>query len=218
MTYWDWLDLELGQYLDSLDRRVREAYRAAYSVLEREHRKGQEERQHDLDTATDEEDITLNREILSYEEGRWADQTEALAAMALALLASLNKSFLDEQKNRMNKMHPPAPNGYKGKSQLLKQVAEYGARFGVNLETIDGFETVREVELARHCCLHNEGVLTEDYEAQTKQRVVGDRGNIDMTPETLDLFIRELSEFADSLSDQMREVRKREKLKEKNEQ
>jgi hypothetical protein len=110
MTYWDWLDLELGQYLDSLDRRVREAYRAAYSVLEREHRKGQEERQHDLGTATDEEDITLNREILSYEEGRWADQTEALAAMALALLASLNKSFLDEQKNRMNKMHPPAPN------------------------------------------------------------------------------------------------------------
>jgi hypothetical protein len=216
MVDWDWLDIELGRYKDSLDRRVREAYLAAHSVLEREHRQGQEKLQHDLDKAADEEDMAFNRDIVTYEEGRWTDQTEALAAMALALLASLNKSFLDEQKNQMNRTHPPAPKGYGGKSVLLKQVAEYKARFRLDLEKIDGFDALREVELARHCCLHGGGALTKDYETQTKQRLVGERGDIDMTPKTLDLLIRELSEFADSLSSQMREIRKREKMKEKN--
>jgi hypothetical protein len=208
----DWfhfLELDVEHYKSSLHRRIREAYLAAYSVLEREHRKGQEQTEQYLDAATDEEDISLYEGILSYEEDRWADQTEALAAMALALLASLNKSFLDEQKNLMNKTHPPAPNGYKGKSQLLKQVTEYEARFGLNLDKIDEFETVREVELARHCCLHKESHLTEDYRTQTKQRLVGNRGDIDMKPGALDLFIEELSKFADSLFSQMQGIRTR---------
>jgi len=33
-------------------------------------------------------------------------------------------------------------------------VTEYNARFGVDLEQIECFETVREVELAHNCCVH----------------------------------------------------------------
>jgi hypothetical protein len=119
--------------------------------------------------------------------------------MALALLASLTKSLLDEQKGRnLNKTHPPDPKDYgrKGQPQLLKQIAEYKARFNVDLEKLDCFETVRgEVELARNCCLHREGVPTDDYLKLTKKRLLDERDNISITPEQLDSFIDELSCF-----------------------
>src|SRR5215467_454187 len=135
MVEWiDWLDFELGDYRDSLYHRVRAAYLAAYSVLEREHRQGQEKVQHDLDSATDEEEIAFYDGVLRYEEDRWNYQRQALAAMAMALLASLNKSFLDEQKSRMDRTHPPSPKGYRGASQVARQIEEYKARFGVDLE------------------------------------------------------------------------------------
>ena len=84
------------------------------------------------------------------------EQTEALAAMALALLATLMKDFLKEQKRQMDKTHPPDAKGYPGKSELLRRVSEYKARFNIDLQKIEGFETVREVELARNCCLITE--------------------------------------------------------------
>jgi hypothetical protein len=209
VDYVDWLDFELGEYQDSLDHCVRQAYVAAYSVLEGEYRKASEQLQQDLRKTNDGSDIEFSRDIIQYEEDRWMEQTEALAAMALALLASLNKWFLDLQKKRTTTTHPPNSKGYVGKSQLHKQVTEYKARFGVDLEKIDGFEAVREVELARHCCVHNEGLLTEDYRTQTKQRLVDDSVKINLNPEKLDVLIKELSGFGDSLSDQMREVRRR---------
>jgi hypothetical protein len=208
----DWLDFELGMYQDSLHHRVREAYRAAHKVLEDAYRKGREKLEQDLKASKDDEDRELNSQIIDYEDARWVEQKEALAAMALALLASLTKSFLDEQKGRnLNKSHPPDPKGYggKGQSQLLKQITEYKARFNVDLEKLDSFETVREVEIARHCCLHRDGVPTRDYLTLTKRRLLDERENISMTPEQLDLFIEELARFGDSLNTAMREVRRK---------
>jgi hypothetical protein len=204
----DWLDFEFGEYKELLNHRVREAYLAAYAVLERAYQEGKEKLEQERKKATTEEDYSLTGQIIDYEESRWVEQTEALAAMALALLASLTRAFLDEQKRRMNKTHPPDPKGYMGKG-LVKQVTEYKARFNIDLEKIEAFETVREVELARNCCLHNGGASTKDYETQTKQRLLDDMVNINLTPEQLDLLINELGQFMDSLSRQIREVRKK---------
>ena len=205
----DWLDFEIGHYKESLDHRVREAYMAAYSVLEMAYREGKEKLEQEQKKATNEEDFSLTTQIIDYEESRWIKQTEALAAMALALLASLVKAFLDEQKRRMYKTHPVDANGYGGKSELLKQVAEYNARFNIDLRKIEGFETVREVDLARNCCLHNGGVPTDDYMKLTKERLLDEMVNINLTPQQLDSLIKELGQFSDSVSTQMSEVRKK---------
>jgi hypothetical protein len=115
---------------------------------------------------------------------------------------------LDEQKHRFSKTHPPDPK-YDGKSELLKLVTEYRARFNIDLEKTDGFETVREVGLARNCCVHKGSIPDEDYKTQTKQRLLNNRGNISLTPEQLDLIIGELSQFAKSLTGLLRKMREK---------
>jgi hypothetical protein len=207
----DWLDFELGQYQDSLHHRVGAAYQAAYKVLEDAFQTAKKKLEQDLKNEKDDEQREWGGQLISYEDERWLEQQEALAAMALALLSTLTKSFLDEQKGRnLNKSHPLDPKGYggKGKSQLLKQIDEYNARFGVNLEKLEHFETVREVELARNSCLHNEGIPTEDYLKLTQKRLLDENRNINVTPKQLDSLIGELCRFADSLSKTMKEIRK----------
>jgi hypothetical protein len=209
----DWLDFELREYQESLHNRVHEAYHAAHKVLDDAYRVGKKKLEAELGEKDrpDDDEREWDAQLIDYEDYRWLDQQEALAAMALALLASLTKSFLDEQKGRsLNKSHPPDPKGYggKGKSQLLKQIDEYKARFGVDLERLECFETVREVELARNSCLHNEGTPTEDYLKFTQKRLLDERGSINVTPKQLDTMIDELSRFGDWLNKAMREVSK----------
>ena len=214
-----WLNFDLfkfeGQmFQESLNHRVRAAYHAAYSVLEKAHREKQEELYKQLNSITEDvdgEQRVLGEEVIGYEEIRWLEQREALAAMAMALLASLNKSFLDSQKRMLNKKHP-ATKTYKGE-HLFRQIEEYGDRFKIDLTTVEGFETVREIELARHCCLHNESIPTKDYETQTARRLIGDDGLINVTPDQLDSIIGELSQFGKSLI--IRLIEFREKTKEK---
>jgi hypothetical protein len=125
----DWLKYESEQFQESLNHRIRDAYLAAYSVLEKAYGETKEKLEEQRKKATDAEDFDLTIQVIDYEDFRWIDQTEALATMALTLLASQTKSFLDEQKHRFNKTHPPEPK-YEGKSELLKLVTEYRARFG----------------------------------------------------------------------------------------
>lgn len=109
---------------DSLNHRVREAYLAAYSVLEKAYGERQEELYKELNTITEDPDgeyRALTTEVIGYEEIRWLEQREALAAMAIALLASLNKSFLDSQKRMLNKTRP-ANKTYKDKKHLFRQI------------------------------------------------------------------------------------------------
>ena len=110
----------------------------------------------------------------------------ALATMALTMISSTSKSFLDQMKRGFEKSCPPDPKGYQSSSQLQKRVAEYKSRFGVDLEKITTFDTIREIELARNCCVHENGKLTDDYVEQTRQRIVGEGGYINMTPEIMD--------------------------------
>jgi hypothetical protein len=196
---------------DSLNHRVREAYLAAYSVLEKAYGERQEELYKELNTITEDPDgeyRALTTQVIDYEEIRWLEQREALAAMAMALLASLNKSFLDSQKRMLNKTHP-ANKIYKDE-HLPRQIKEYNDRFKIDLTTLEGFETVREIELARHCCLHNQGSPTKDYEKQTAQRLLDTNRIINLTPEQLDSIIGELSQFGKSLNALMSDARTKE--------
>jgi aromatic ring-opening dioxygenase LigB subunit len=210
-----WLNFDLfkfeGQmFQDSLNHRVREAYLAAYSVLEKANGERQEELYKQLNSITEDvdgEQRALTEEVIGYEEIRWLEQREALAAMAIALLASLNKSFLDAQKRMLNKTHP-LEKDYKGKRHLFRQIAEYNDRFKIDLTTVEGFETVREIELARNCCLHEGGSPDENYKTQTKQRFLDAHGIINLTPEQLDSIIGELSQFGKTLTARMSDVRK----------
>jgi hypothetical protein len=205
----DWLDFELGEYQGSLHHRVHQAYNAAYRVLEEEYQKALKKLGEELEKSKDEEDFNLNSQIIDYEDHRWIEQQEALAAMALTLLASRTKSFLNEQKGRnLDKTHPPKKERYAGSSELQRRITEYKERFGIDLEKIDSFETVREVELARDSCVHKEGIPEQDYLDKTAKRLLDENGNISITPKLLDTFIEELSRFADALSKVMKEVRK----------
>lgn len=195
-------------FQESLNHRVREAYLAAYSVLEKAYGERQEELYKQLNSITEDvegEQQALTTEVIGFEEIRWLEQREALAAMAIALLASLNKSFLDAQKRMLNKTHP-ADKTYTRK-HLFRQIEEYSDRFKIDLTTVEGFSTVREIELARNCCLHKGGSPNEDYKAQTKQRLLDANGIINLTPEQLDLIIGELSQFGKSLVTLMSQVR-----------
>jgi hypothetical protein len=202
----DWIDVLVFDNNFSLNERVRPAYFAAYSVLNKAHLERTaicEQQIHDV--ASEEEYADAHSEFMD-EEFRWCEQSQALSAMALTLTASTNKSYLDQMKRLFTQSHPPDPK-YPGRSQLQRQVSEYRARFGVDLEKITAFETIREVELARHCCVHDEGRLSKDYREQTGQRLVGTHGYIDISPETLATLLSEIDQFSRGLSVEMKIVR-----------
>ena len=192
----------------SLNQRVRPAYLAAFSVLNQTHLERTSLCQQRIDTATSQEEYADGMNDLNDEEYRWGEQTQALATMALTLIASTNKSFLDQMKRLFIETHP-LDQKYPGSSQLQKQISEYKTRFGVDLEKITEFETIREVELARHCCVHFEGHLYKDYCEQTRQRLVGTHGHIDITPDMLTQLLSEIEQFSHGLSAEMKAVRSR---------
>ena len=202
----DWIDVAVSDNHFSLTERVAPAYFAAYSLLNQKHLERTANLQQQLREVTSYEDhADVNGELMD-EDYKWGEQTQALATMALTLIASTNKSLFDQMKRLFNSTHPPDAQAYKG-SQMLKQISEYKLRFGVNLENIIAFETVREVELARNCCVHDEGRLTDDYSKQTRQRLVGAHGRIDITPELLGSFLLEIDQFSRGLSTEMKIVR-----------
>ena len=92
----DWLDVERREYETALNDRVREAYLAAYSVLDRTFRARKEWYESEAADAKNEATREETGQQIMYVEFRWDEQTQALAAMALSLLATVNKSFLDQ--------------------------------------------------------------------------------------------------------------------------
>jgi hypothetical protein len=205
----DLIDLMMTDYHSALNDRVREAYLAAYTVLERTHlaRKGICE-DYVEETENDEEFADANCD-LSFENDRWSDQNEALAAMALTMIASLNKSFLDGIKRLFENSCPSDPKGCQAPSQLERRIVEYRSRFGIDLQTIPSLDTIREIELARNCCVHEGGKLTNDYVKQTRKRMAGENGYISMTQALLDQLLLEIADFSRTLCKQMKLIRKR---------
>lgn len=203
----DWLDVEVREYETALNDLVRESYLAAHSVLERTFTARKAVYEETVTNAQGELDRAFADSQLMYTQERWDEQKHTLTLMALSSMVVNNKSFLDQLKQLFDKTHPHDPKGYSGKSALHRQIAEYKARFGVDIESLKGFETLREAELARNSCLHNDGRPDDNYKQQTSQRLIGEHDRILITPTLLDTFLLELSEFAMELSSKMKTIR-----------
>lgn len=202
----DWLQVQVREYETSINDLVREVYLAAYKALEKAFVARKAWHKAAITSAQDAAGADLAALELMYTENRWDEQRQALTTMALSLLASANKSFLDQIKALFNTKRPPNAGGYAGNGHLRKQIVEYKGRFNVDLEKIDGFKTVRETELARHCSVHNERQPTADYLQQTECRLIGQDGKINADPEILDKFFIELVTFARALYGHMKVV------------
>jgi hypothetical protein len=209
----DWIDVEVWEYDTVLNDLIREPYLAAYSVLAKTYQARKANYEEEVNNAGSGAEVEAANQQLMYSDYRWDEQTRALAAMTIGLLASQNKLFLEGVKRLFDKLYPRNTKGYPGKSNLHKEIAEYKSRFGVDLCKLERFETIREVGLARDCCLHNDGVPTKEYRAQTGQRLVGHDDRIALTPELLDVLILEISAFSRDLSSKLKAVRENAKSK-----
>jgi hypothetical protein len=129
----NWLEVQNQEYETALNDRVREVYQAAHYTLKKALCARQSWYGEAMATAKEESDADAAAMHLMYAENRREEQQQSLATMALSLLAGSNKSFLDQVKEMFDAKHPKDPHGYKGGSQLQRQVAEYNARFGLNL-------------------------------------------------------------------------------------
>jgi hypothetical protein len=94
----DLINSMLLDYHTALNGRVREAYLAAYSVLERTHLTRKTMYEDCIKEATSEEEFADANEDIRCEGYRWNEQTQALALMALTMIACSSKSFLDRLK------------------------------------------------------------------------------------------------------------------------
>jgi hypothetical protein len=211
----DWIDVEVWEYDTALNDLVREPYLAAYLALAKTYQARKANYEEEVINAGSEADVEAANQQLMYSDYRWDEQSRALAAMALGLFASQNKLFLDSVKRLFDQLYPRKKKGYPGKSNLHKEIAEYKSRFGVDLCKLEGFETVREVGLARDCCLHNGGVPTREYRAQTGQRLIGHDDRIALAPDLLDVLILEISAFSRDLASKLKAVHENAKSKDK---
>lgn len=145
------------------------------------------------------------QELSSYLD--WVDEEfrqrcVALSAMVLSLLARDLTSYLDELLRTMGRQFT-TDQTFRQRSRLLRQVAEYHARFAIDLEAGTHFETVREIVLARNDALHRDSVPQPDYLGLTSRRLVDEAGELNLTPELLDRLIAESKIFASWIAGQL---------------
>lgn len=132
----------------------------------------------------------------------YQEQCAALAAMTFALLWRAVKSYLESVKRLLGNRYP-SQSKYEGKSDLDKLVNEFQSRFRVRLNELPCFATVREVVLARNCTLHPSNGTSEDYKKQTRNRCVGQFGELNLTPELMEMLVEELKQFIRALGSEM---------------
>lgn len=137
----------------------------------------------------------------------YREQCAALAAMTFALLWTVVKFYLESLKRLLGNRYP-SKSSPTGKSELDKLINEFHSRFGVRLNELTHFATVREVVLARNCTLHSSNGPSKDYKEQTTNRYVGQFGELNLTPELLETLIEELKQFIRGLGSEMSRVTK----------
>jgi hypothetical protein len=168
-----------------------------------------------------------DNDLPSYEkflEGEHRDQRRALSTMALTMLASLLESFLDEARTRLDTVAFPTAKKYPGKSELLRRVNEFKARFQIDLKRLPGFDMVQEVVLARNSSVHRNAHPSKDYLRKTKRRFLEELDMFQiLTPKlkdedrficcdvkTLKQAVEEVSKFAVALHAALNSARTRE--------
>ena len=119
--------------------------------------------------------------------------------MTLSLLTKSMVLHFKQITNGLNKQIA-ARGEVKGKSELERIVSEYQQRFGISLENLAHFATVREIVLARNSVFHGDGSPSKDYMEKTNARFLDEVGQINLTSELLNTSIAELKEFLLALS------------------
>ena len=196
----DWFNWNAEQGCRHLDGTVKAIYDRAYEQFQRSYAddlKGAE--------ALDEvEDADRG----SYEDSlkeEFREQRAALATMTFSLLAKSMTLHMKQLTQWLGKRFP-LNSEVAGKSELDRFVSEYQVRFGIDLEKLPYFATVREVVLARNSILHNEGQPTKDYMDQTEARFLDEVRQINLTSELLGTAITELKEFLAALGRALKEM------------
>ena len=189
----DWFQWDAEQRGKGLDTTVKAIYDVAYKQFEKAHSddlKGAESP--DLD----ENDRGNYIDFLNEE---FRGQRAALALMTLSLLTKSMVLHLKQITNGLNQQFP-AHGKVEGKSELERIISEYQQRFGVPLESLAHFATVREVVLARNSLFHGDGSPSKDYLEKTEARFLDQSGEINLTSELVNTTIGELKEFLLALS------------------
>jgi hypothetical protein len=189
----DWFQWDAEQRGKGLDTTVKAIYDVAHQQFEKAHSddlKGAESP--DLD----ENDRGNYIDFLNEE---FRGQRAALALMTLSLLTKSMVLHFKQITNGLNKQFP-ASGEVKGKSELERIVSEYQQRFGISLENLAHFATVREIVLARNSVFHGDGSPSKDYMEKTNARFLDEVGQINLTSELLNTSIAELKEFLLALS------------------
>jgi hypothetical protein len=213
----DWFfEHEAGYFGARLERLVLEIHRLASTQLEVVYKA-------ELDSA--EKDSSLEEDDLAslenYLKGEQDSQQGALSTMALTMLASLIEGFLDEARRRLDFGTFPAEKTYPGRGKLSKRVSEFRERFRIDLTSLRGFDSVREVVLARNSCVHNDAHPSADYLEQTSHRFLEGLGGFQLlhrrfrdedrlircNVETLREVVGEVSQFATGLHTALNEIR-----------
>jgi hypothetical protein len=184
----NWFKWNAEQQGNSLDKTVKGIYEVAYKQFEKSYTddlKGADE------SGLEAQDRHNYKDFL-HEEFR--DQRAALALMTLSVLAKSLVLQLKQTAHGLNRNFP-RQGDFKGKSELDRLAAEYQQRFGIVLDELAHFGTVREVVLARNSIFHGAGSPSGDYLEQTKARFLDEAMAINLTPELVDTIVTELKEF-----------------------
>jgi hypothetical protein len=197
----DWIALEADIFGRTLDGTVISIYSAAYEVLanafekQREGLKGWSESDTGISEGQYEDYITEEYMI----------QVRALTTMTFTLMEAQFHGFLKANGAFLARYFPTDKEQYGSKSWLLRIIAEYRERYGIDMQGLPGFETCREVVLARNSCVHAECEPNDDYMEQTDRRFLGDDGLLFLNQETLTHATDSLKRFASALAEVTRE-------------
>jgi hypothetical protein len=193
---YDWIGLEADTFGLTLDRTVIRIYSAAYEALtvafekQREGLKGWSESDTGVSKGQYEDYITEEYMI----------QVRALATMTFTLMETQLQAFVNGN-GVFLAQHFQGKKEYGKKGWLLKTIAEYDKRYGIKLRDLPGFETCREVVLARNACVHGGCTASDHYMQQTDRLFLGNDGLLVLNEETLIHATDNLKRFASALAE-----------------
>jgi hypothetical protein len=192
---YDWISLEADVFAQTLDRTVIRIYEAAYEALASAFEKQRE----GLKEWSESDSGVSEGQYEDYITEEYMTQVRALTSMTFTLMETQLHGFVKGNGAFLARHFPDIEEQSKG-GWLLQTIAKYDKRYGIKLESLSGFETCREVVLARNACVHGECAPTEDYMQQTARRFLGEDNLLILSQETLMHATESLKMFANALA------------------
>jgi hypothetical protein len=194
---YDWIGLEAETFGLKLDRTVIRIYSAAYGALTSTFEKQRE----GLEDWSESDSGVSEGQYEDYITEEYMIQVRALTTMTFTLMETQLQGFLRANGAFLARHFPRDKEQYGSKSWLLRAIAEYRERYGIEIEALSGFATCREVVLARNSCVHAECEPKDDYMQQTDRRFLGNDGLLFLNQETLMFATENLKSFASALAE-----------------